>query len=1121
MHYIPESARELLQQDSADRDRDDLADAGFHFRSAPVYALTALVGLLLLADFVIGLVDAPEWPGYQQPFGYRLALIAALLGGIKILCQTFEGLFEGRVGADLALTIACLAAIVLGEFPTAALVVFIALCGESIEGYTVDSARRAIRRIFDLRPPLAHVLRDGVESDVPTGELAVGESIVVRPGERIPVDGVVLSGASSVDQSSLTGESLPVDKSAGDCVYTGTLNQFGALTLQAEKIGEETALSNIVRLVAEAVARKAPLERTADRLARIFLPAVLLIASLTLVGWRIQSGSWSAGFLPALAVLVVACPCPLILATPSAVMAGMAWLARNGIVVKGSAALERLAGVDTFVFDKTGTLTRGDVTVGTILSATSLTTTEILRTAAIAEKQSEHLIARALVKQADAQGLVIPATSDFSARPGAGVVARVRATMLGPWAHGDETSDRAERQCSVLVGNRRLIDDEQISVTRDFEQQLDALSEDGQTPLLVAVDGALVGAIGVQDTLRDESRSVLLELKSLGVAKVALLTGDRRQRAQSVSDSVGTIDEIDFEMLPADKARWIENARSSGRRVAMVGDGVNDAPALASADVGLALGGVGSDLAAEAGDLVLMGDPLAPLPSLLRLSRRLVRTIRQSILLFAFGLNGVGVLLCVFGILEPVGAALFHEAASIAVMLNALRLLWFEQSDPLRIAGRCRGVVCGVRWLAEMLSPSRMIYAVLRSWNILLRLAATATALAWLFSNARFLSEDERAVVTRFGKYETTLSAGLHWRWPAPFERVVRGRVDEIRVVQIGFRAPPIVEQNDGRFAAPVEWTSDHSDLPDELVPAEALVLTGDEVPVEMTAELQYRISDLRAFVFSSREPVATLQALTESTIRRFAATSSLDGLLTDHRRELEQTCREEIRRELQDYQTGLDVVCLKLLDVHPPAQIVPAYRSVAGALEQREQLANEAEAYYARKVFSAAGEQAIDVLKQSVESNVTNETRADWKLDDQLWKRLSRESGDQFETLSGEAAARVLEARRDAVTRVERAKARAARFQSLLVTYREQPRLTTAQLYFAAVIEALSSRPLTIVDPKVSGRQHLLLADPFLLGGGGAMPLLTPSREEAAPPPVFPSESSLEKPSDVQFDNQ
>ena len=329
MHYCPESCREFLDETPMG---GSAADAGrsFHYRSAPIYLLTLIVGLLFAADLVISFLEetgVSTWSEYQTLGGFRLALLAAVLGGARILYQTLENLFDGKVGADLALTIACLAAIVLGEHSTAALVVFIALCGESIEGFTVDRAQRAIRAVFNICTPIAHLVEDGHETEVAVADVCVGQVVVVRPGERIPVDGVVRSGASAVDQSALTGESLPLEKAAGDAVFAGTLNQFGALEIEASRVSTESTLAKVVQLVAEATERKAPLERTADRYARMFLPVVLGVAVLTLIGWRISTGEWRPGFLPALSVLVVACPCPLILATPSAVMAAMAWLA--------------------------------------------------------------------------------------------------------------------------------------------------------------------------------------------------------------------------------------------------------------------------------------------------------------------------------------------------------------------------------------------------------------------------------------------------------------------------------------------------------------------------------------------------------------------------------------------------------------------------------------------------------------------------------------------------------------------------------------------------------------------------------------------------------------------------
>lgn len=1144
MHYAPESPREFLPEAGAN-------SAGrvenFHYRSAPIYLLTAAVGILLLADVALGIVwgvpgtsptiapNSDWWSkllATQTLFGFRLALLAAVLGGARILYQTLDGLLSGRIGADLALTIACLAAIVLGEHTTAALVVFIALCGESIEGYTVDRAQRAIRRIFQLCPRTARVLVGNDEQEVPLEQVIVGDSVVVRPGERIPVDGTVVAGQSAVDQSALTGESVPADKAVGDNVFAGTLNQFGALQVTATRVGEQTTLSQIVEMVGQATARKASLERTADRLARWFLPVVLSVAALTLIGWRIASGSWSAGYLPALSVLVVACPCPLILATPSAVMAAMAWLARAGVVVKGSVALERLASIDTIVFDKTGTLTRGELAVGDIVltaavqrnplvpreempsvqaTSDSLTTptartanplveregyideTDLLRLAAIAEKRSEHPIARVLVREAEARHCVFTGADDLTAHPGAGVVASVRDEQLGVWSQ--VRSEISNLKSQITVGNRRLMADCGIDIPAEFEQRVGELEQQGQSVLLVALEQTLLGAIGLRDVARSETQAVLRELRDTGIRQFAMLTGDRREAAARVAEQLG-IDNVQAELLPADKAKRIEELIAAGHKVAMVGDGVNDAPALATATVGLALGGVGSDLAAEAGDLVLMGDPLRPLPGLLRLSRQLVLVIRQSIFVFAFGMNAAGMVLGSLGWINPAVAAVFHEISSLAVMLNAMRLLWFERWHETRLGRLSNGAASVAEWLVEKLSPTRLVFGFLDHWPTLVRTAAAVFGVWWCCSGIVLLSEDEQAVVTRLGRYETTLSAGWHWRWPSGLERIRRERVAEVRAVQIGFRSAPTPLKSDGLFRAPVEWMSEHADTDYEPVAPESFTLTGEEVPIEMTGEIQFRIGDLRRFAFAASRPDDTLRAVTESVLREVAATESLDALLTNRRREIEARCLVRIRELMASYDIGVEVLDLSLLDIHPPQQVVPAYRQVADSLEQREQFINEAEGYYARKVLSAAGEQAIRVLTDSVDATKrlpdasTTGGVTGWKLDDALWQKLTANFDSDDRVLSGEAAAKLLKARSEKTRKVEAAAGSAARFNSVVKVFAEQPTLTGLHLYWTTMEKVLAARPLMILDPALRGKSHLWLTEP------GQSPIRLPSSD-------------------------
>lgn len=1107
MHYIPEASRAYLEGD-ADAAQNQSAEAqNFHLASAPLYLLTLVVGALLLADAVIGTVNDPEWLRWRSLFGFRLALLAAVLGGARILYHTLEGLFEGRIGADLALTIACLAAILLGEHSVAALVVLIALFGESIEGYTVDRATSAIRRIFNLCPPIAHALRGGKELDVPVESLVPGDEVVVRPGERIPVDGTVISGSSAVDQSALTGESLPIDKVAGDQVFTGTLNQLGWITVRVEKVGEATTFGQITRMVREATRQKAPLERTADRLARYFLPVVLIAAGLTMIGWRIKTGEWRDGWMPALGVLVVACPCPLILATPSAVIAAMAWLARSGVVIKGSVVLERLASIDAIAFDKTGTLTRGELQLGDVHATPSLEATELLRLAAAAEKRSEHLLARLVVREAESRNVVVPDVEGFVIQPGLGVWGTLPAAAVPPELRLGISEDSSER-FAILVGNRRLLESRGVAVTQDWEWKLAELDQSGQTALMVALlppdavatriidssetasassgngAGTVLGLIGIRDTVRAESALVIAQLRSLGIGTVAMLTGDRRSAAESVAIALGGLDHVGAELLPLEKARWIEQQTTDGRRVAMVGDGINDAPALAAATAGIALGGVGSDLAADAGDLILLGDPIAPLPGLIRLSRQLVRIIRQGIFVFAFGLNGLGVLMCAWGVLDPVGGAVFHEFASLAVMINALRLLWFERWQSTRLGRGLTGFAETVEWAADALSPARIVRGLVVRRAQLAQLGLAAAALYWFSSNFVMLTPDESALVTRFGRYRTTLGPGLHLCWPAPLEQVRREKTGALRSIQLGFRARDVSTSGDGAFRVPIEWQSEHSDSEYIAAPVESSYLSGDEVAVELTAESHYRVADLRDYAFAAAAPDAVLRAVAEGALRQAVARRELDSILTADRSAIETECLEAMQKAATRHRLGISVTDFTLLDVHPPTAVVPAYRDVANALEEKEQSINLAQAEYARLVLSAGGENGIRLLSESTglpPSGTRGSTTgglADWRLTDELWKTLTQENEGAM-VLSGAAAARLLTAHREQVKEVQAAAGRQSRFSALLPVYQAAPWLTRFQLFCESVEQTLATRPLTILDPKAAGRRHLFLADP------------------------------------------
>ncbi len=629
-----------------------------------LFLLTTVLGLLLGADLLLWAFGIER---LRSPFGVSLALVAALLGGARIVYGALDALWHGRIGADLALAQACLAALVLGEPFVAAEVVFIALLGEVLEAVTADRAMRSIGRLFEQTPRSARVRREGRESEIPLSQVIEGDLVIVGEGERIPVDGTIVSGRSTVDQSALTGETLPVDKGPDDPVYTGSINQYGRIECRAERIGAESTYGQVLRLVAEAQHRKAPLQKTADRYAAFFLPIVETAAGLTLLAGYLLG--WPDVWHRTVAVLVVACPCALVLATPAAIMASMAWLARHGIVIKGGIALERLARCDTVAFDKTGTLTHGRPELASVLPLADLDADALLRLAASVESASPHPLAVAVVQAARAKGLELLPVADVIAQPGAGMMAQVTIQNGTP--------------ANLLIGNLRLLREHALEVDPALIQSLD---DQGETPLLIALDGRLVGALGLRDTVRREAHDVIHDLKHLGIKTLALLTGDRAPAARLVAKRVH-LKTVEAELLPADKARWIEERQGEGHHVAMIGDGINDAPALARADVGIAIGGPGADLAAEAGDVVILGDPLRNLPDLFRLSRATVTIIRQNILVFAFGLNAVAIGSAMLGWLGPVPAAILHQVGSLLVLLNAMRLLVFgdwHQSAPMR-----------------------------------------------------------------------------------------------------------------------------------------------------------------------------------------------------------------------------------------------------------------------------------------------------------------------------------------------------------------------------------------------------------------------------------------------------
>ncbi|HEV3236692.1 MAG TPA: cation-translocating P-type ATPase family protein [Gemmataceae bacterium] len=1073
-----------------------------HDSNLSLYLMTGLLGVLIGIDLWPAFaawsgatsLGLPTWP--REIGGYRIILIAALLGGARTLFSALEGLLQGRIGADLALAMATIAAILIGEPLVAAEIVFIGLVGECLEAFTFERTQRALRHITEIFPRRCWLLRDGQEVRVRVEEVHVSDRVIVKPGGRVPVDGRVIEGKSSLDTSALTGESLPVDKCPGDEVLAGSLNGNGALTVEADRVAEQTMAGQVIELTAKALKDKAPLERTADRLARYFLPAVLGLAGLTFLANFIYHGTtlfhgvegklslgqaFRLSVYPTLAVLVVACPCALILATPAAIIAALGRLAGTGVLIKGGSALERLATVKAFAFDKTGTLTEGKLELGDVVPFANISADEVLRVAAIAEQGSEHVLARLILNEASTKGTALDSVTQFQAHPGAGVTAH-------------------SSQGILTVGTRRLLEEQGIAITPAAQDALDQLDASGQTALLVARDHVLLGAIGARDRLRPQAFGVVSELRELGIESISILTGDRKGAAQTVGETLG-IEEVHAELLPGMKAEWVggeTSARGRGTRaggVAFVGDGINDAPALARATVGIAIGGTGTDVAAEAGDIVLMSDPLRPLPLLVKLSRETVRIIRQNIVIFAFGVNFVGIILTAWlwplfappGWYEqaPVAAVIYHQFGSLAVLLNAMRLLWFERSATSPSLQRGRRWLRDVdHWMEHHLDVGEALHSLSHRWKTVLATIAALAIVLYGASGLIAVGPDEVAFVSQFGRVlDDELQPGLHWRWPWPIEETYRVQPARVQTLEIGFRGVKPTS-----LAESSTWASSHEQDGIVRVPDESVMITGDGNLVEVQATLRFSLANPRTYLFEVKDPQRIIRSAAESVLREILAGQSFDALLTTKRALFQEQVRERLAHRLAEYGDkglGVRLEGVALTDLHPPLEVVSDYHAVTRAMEGKDEKINRANAA-ALKRKREAESAAQSTIRQAAADRFSKTKQAEAERDVFLARQHARthlslvEEGklllEAFQALQGGLPPSQMQ-REYEQHRKDRLAGQAA--------------LTDFRIYWDALTQILAGREKVIIDAdKVPGKRQLLLFDP----DGLRVPLLSPS---------------------------
>lgn len=655
------------------------------FIAAAIFAFPLLyIAMVPMIKFV-SLPGAKMLDGLMMNYPLFYALLEFFLTvpvicvGYRFYTVGFKSLFQKSPNMDSLIAVGTTAAVAFSlyntfqiakgnfqavhslYFESAGVIITLILLGKMLEAVSKGKTGEAIKKLMGLAPKTAFVIQNGAETEIPVEEVEIGDIIIVKPGSKIPVDGVVIEGHTAIDESMLTGESMPVDKKAGDKVYAASLNTTGTVKFRAEKVGSDTALAQIIKLVEQAQGSKAPIAKLADIVAGYFVPAVIAIAVASGIAWFIGTGDFKFALTIFISVLVIACPCALGLATPTAIMVGTGKGAENGILIKSGEALETAHKINAIILDKTGTITEGKPSVTDLICASNFTQEKLLQLAASAEKNSEHPLGQAIVRGAQEKSLALLEAENFNSITGQGIEAQIAGI-------------------SVFAGNRKMMEEKNISV-KELEKDADKLAEEGKTPVFVATDGQPAGIVAVADVVKKSSRAAIESLHKMGI-EVAMITGDNKKTAEAIARQVG-IDRVLAEVLPQDKAFEVKKLQQEGRKVAMVGDGINDAPALAQSDIGIAIGS-GTDVAMESADIVLMHSDLTDVPTAILLSKKTIRNIKQN-LFWAFGYNTIGIpvaagVLYLFGgpLLNPMLAAAAMSLSSVSVLTNALRLKRFK-----------------------------------------------------------------------------------------------------------------------------------------------------------------------------------------------------------------------------------------------------------------------------------------------------------------------------------------------------------------------------------------------------------------------------------------------------------